>query len=56
MPTQTVFNIKRLMGRQFEEIQLQKDIRRWPFHVANQEGKPVVRVKYQGIEKHFVRA
>lgn len=49
----TVYDAKRLIGRKFEDGEVQSDIRKWPFKVANVNGKPKVVVNYQHEEKLF---
>ena len=38
------FNMKRLIGRRYEDKQVQDDIQYWPFHVINDGGRPKVDV------------
>ncbi|RPB29521.1 heat shock protein 70 [Terfezia boudieri ATCC MYA-4762] len=52
-PTNTIFDIKRLIGRTFKDKDVQNDIKHFPFKVKDKDGKPVVSVKYQGEEKTF---
>ncbi|ODQ53828.1 dnaK-type molecular chaperone BiP [Saitoella complicata NRRL Y-17804] len=52
-PTNTVFDIKRLIGLRFDDKQVQKDLKHFPFKVISKSGKPVVQVKAQGEEKIF---
>ncbi|PWV20944.1 putative heat shock protein 70 (hsp70) [Trypanosoma cruzi] len=52
-PTNTVFDAKRMIGRKFDDPDLQSDMKHWPFKVTVKEGKPVVRVDYQGETKTF---
>ncbi|QRW03405.1 heat shock protein HSP70 family protein [Ceratobasidium sp. AG-Ba] len=52
-PSQTVFDAKRLLGRQFNEHSLQKDIRHWPFKVIDNYGRAAVEVIFQGETKVF---
>ena len=48
-PSNTVFDAKRLVGRQFYEPSIQKDMKHWPFEVVEDvDGKPKIRVEYQG--------
>jgi hypothetical protein len=54
MPSQTVFNIKRLIGRKYSDAGLQEDVKLWPFEVVDRDGKPAVRVLYEGNPKEFV--
>ena len=43
-PTRTVYEMKRLVGRTFDEEVVQEDIVRWPFDVVDQDGKPMIKV------------
>ncbi|BFZ59624.1 ATPase with role in protein import into the ER [Saitoella coloradoensis] len=52
-PTNTVFDIKRLIGLRFDDKQVQKDLKHFPYKVISKSGKPVVQVKAQGEEKIF---
>lgn len=52
-PTNTVFDVKRLIGRNFTDPVVQSDMKLWPFSVVNKGGKPNVKVSYQGEDKTF---
>lgn len=53
-PTNTVFDAKRLIGRKFTDLIVQKDMQLWPFKVeAGAEDKPQIVVKYKGETKRF---
>ncbi|KAL5511185.1 SSA2 [Sanghuangporus vaninii] len=52
-PTNTVFDAKRLIGRRFEDAEVQADLKHFPFKVISREGKPVIEVQYKGEAKHF---
>jgi len=53
-PKNTVFDAKRLIGRQFNDPIVQADTKLWPFTVQpGPGGKPVIAVNYQGAEKTF---
>ncbi|KAA6380740.1 MAG: putative Heat shock 70 kDa protein, partial [Streblomastix strix] len=49
-PANTVYDIKRLIGRKWSDPEVQRDAKLYPFKVANQNGKPVVEVKVKGGE------
>ncbi|KAF2009548.1 78 kDa glucose-regulated protein-like protein [Aaosphaeria arxii CBS 175.79] len=52
-PHRTIFDIKRLIGRKFNEKEVQNDIKHFPFKVINKNGQPNVKVDVQGSEKTF---
>ncbi|KNG46606.1 heat shock protein-like protein [Stemphylium lycopersici] len=52
-PENTVFDVKRLIGRRFEDETVTKDIKSWPFKVVDQGGSPLVEVEYLGEKKQF---
>ncbi|KAF2682524.1 heat shock protein-like protein [Lentithecium fluviatile CBS 122367] len=52
-PENTIFDIKRLIGRRFEDETVKKDIQSWPFKVTDQGGSPMVQVQYLGETKTF---
>ncbi|VDK23644.1 unnamed protein product [Taenia asiatica] len=52
-PTNTVYDVKRLIGRTFNDKAVQNDIMRWPFKVINSEGKPKIEVECCGETKQF---
>ena len=47
-PTNTLFDAKRLIGRNFDDIAIQNDIKHWPFKVIDESGKPKLQVEYKG--------
>lgn len=53
-PENTVFDAKRLIGRKFDDPEVQKDIAHWPFKVVkDSQGAPRIRVTYRGEEHTF---
>nr|CCQ18651.1 Molecular chaperones GRP78/BiP/KAR2, HSP70 superfamily [Sycon ciliatum] len=50
-PKNTIFDAKRLIGRQFTDTAVQKDMKHWPFQVINVNGQPKLQVEYQGENK-----
>ncbi|VDK42309.1 unnamed protein product [Taenia asiatica] len=49
----TVYDVKRLIGRRFNDEAVQADMKRWPFKVINSNGKPIIEVKHCGKTKQF---
>jgi L1 cell adhesion molecule like protein len=49
-----VFGAKRLIGRNFNDVEVQADLQHLPFTVFNKGGKPYIRVEYRGEQKEFV--
>jgi L1 cell adhesion molecule like protein len=52
-PPNTVFDAKRLIGRNFADPEVQADMRHWPFQVQSRAGKPVIVVTFKGEERVF---
>merc|ERR1719182_1383774 len=50
-PSQTLFDVKRLIGRRFKDSTVQKDIKLLPFAIVDQGGKPQISVKVNGESK-----
>lgn len=46
-PERTVFDIKRLIGRKFNDRDVQRDMKHFPFKVVNKDGQPRVQVEVQ---------
>lgn len=52
-PANTVFDIKRLIGRKFSDSMVQKDLKCFPFQIIAQNDKPIIRVKVGKEDKSF---
>merc|ERR1711896_50428 len=52
-PSQTLFDVKRLIGRRFKDSTVQKDIKLLPFKILDQGGKPMIQVKVKGENKQM---
>jgi len=52
-PTNTIFDAKRLIGRKFNDSNVQADMKHWPFKVVDSNGLPKLKVEYQSEEKMF---
>uniref|UniRef100_A0A7S1X0Y9 Heat shock protein 70 n=1 Tax=Tetraselmis chuii TaxID=63592 RepID=A0A7S1X0Y9_9CHLO len=53
-PVNTIFDAKRLIGRDFSDPSLQSDMDFWPFIVKGDENdKPVIEAEYKGELKQF---
>merc|ERR1711904_758024 len=50
-PTQTLFDVKRLIGRRFKDSTVQKDMKLLPFKIVEKGGKPLISVMVNGAEK-----
>jgi L1 cell adhesion molecule like protein len=46
-------DVKRLIGRRFEDMTVQSDMKQWPFTVISYDGKPKIQVQYKGKTKTF---
>jgi heat shock protein 1/8 len=50
----TIFDVKRLIGRKIDDPVIQEDIKNWPFGVVNNSAnKPAVSVTYKNERKEF---
>jgi hypothetical protein len=52
-PAATVFDVKRLIGRGFDDATVQADMKLWPFQVVNSGGKPNIKVDVGAEKKTF---
>ena len=52
-PENTIFDVKRIIGRNWEDSSVQHDVKYYPFKVVNKNGKPHVEAKVKGSKKVF---
>ena len=52
-PTNTVYDAKRLIGRDFNDTSLQEDMKSLTYTIVNESNKPKVQVDYLGERKTF---
>ncbi|KAF6778983.1 hypothetical protein AHF37_01396 [Paragonimus kellicotti] len=52
-PHNTVFDVKRLIGRRYDDPSVTSDRKHWSFEVVSEANKPKVRVEYRGEMKTF---
>jgi len=52
-PENTVFDVKRLIGRRYSEKTVQSDKKLFPFKVINKDDKPFIEVKIDGKDRQF---
>jgi len=52
-PDNTVYDAKRLIGRAWDDVEVQRDKKLFPFKLVPKEGKPYIQVQYLGETKVF---
>jgi len=52
-PNNTIFDAKRLIGRNFTDTTVQADMKHWPFKVVSVDSKPKLQVEYKNEMKDF---
>jgi L1 cell adhesion molecule like protein len=53
-PKSTLYDIKRLIGRKYDDTHVQEDKKLWSFDVnADENNKPIINVDYKGENKRF---
>mmetsp|Transcript_4188 Transcript_4188/g.4126 ORF Transcript_4188/g.4126 Transcript_4188/m.4126 type:complete len:653 (-) Transcript_4188:8341-10299(-) len=52
-PSNTVFDAKRLIGRKFNDEEVQSDLKHFPFKIIDKAGKPQIQVEFKGETKTF---
>ena len=53
-PQNTVYEVKRLIGRDFEDESVREDVANLPFSVVKEDGKITIKVQFKGKEKKFL--
>ena len=52
-PTNTVYDAKRLLGRNYDSSEVQSELKNLMYNVVNKSNKPHIEVKFQGSDKTF---
>lgn len=52
-PTNTVYDAKRFIGRNFDDPKLQENLHHYSFNIVDRNNKPKFQVNYKGEEKEF---
>jgi len=52
-PSNTVFDVKRLIGRKYKDKTVQADKKMFPFNIISKDGKPYVEVQVEGKKRSF---
>merc|ERR1712238_69813 len=52
-PSNTVFDAKRLIGRDFSDQTVQRDMKHWPFDIVENGKKPKIQVEFKCEKKTF---
>ena len=52
-PSRTIYSVKRLIGRKFNDKEVQHDKKLLPYDVVNKDGKPYVEVTVKGEKKVY---
>lgn len=52
-PVQTLFDVKRLIGRRFKDDSVQKDKTLLPYDIINKDSKPYIQVTVKGVKKQL---
>jgi molecular chaperone DnaK (HSP70) len=50
-PGRTIYDMKRLIGRRYDDKSVQSDMKMWPFKVVNVTGRPFIQVEVDGKTK-----
>ncbi|KAK6943791.1 Heat shock protein 70 family [Dillenia turbinata] len=53
--SRTIFDIKRLMGKQFNDPEVQRDIKFFPYKVVEKDGNPCIQMKMRDAKEKLFR-
>ena len=53
-PKNTVYDVKRLIGRKFNDPHIQNDMKSLTYNILNKSGKPTIEVDYKNEKKEFL--
>jgi heat shock protein 1/8 len=52
-PKNTVYDAKRLIGRNYNDDGMQEEYKHYSYNVINKNNKPIIEIDYKGETKHF---
>jgi len=52
-PTNTLYDMKRLIGRRWDDPEVKRDAKLYPFKLVNKDGKPLIEVIVKGEKKIY---
>ncbi|KAJ1791266.1 ATPase with role in protein import into the ER [Coemansia sp. RSA 353] len=52
-PENTIFDAKRMIGLRYNDKEVKRDMKTWPFKVIDKDGKPTFRVDVKGDKRNF---
>lgn len=52
-PERTIYDVKRLIGRKFNDKEVQEDAKFLPYKIVNRDGKPVIQALVKGETKEM---
>ncbi|XP_055605042.1 heat shock protein 70 A2-like [Uranotaenia lowii] len=52
-PKNTIYDVKRMLGRRCDDPKIRNDLRQWPFEVVNEQGNLLIAVEFRQKRKLF---